>query len=77
MKKLKRIAALTVVVLWGILLLTTLVVAFIDSEVTNTLFRGLIYTDIVLPVVAYAMLLVYKFLRGKGTSEEVSSKENK
>ncbi|SDN21742.1 hypothetical protein [Lachnospira pectinoschiza] len=77
MKKLKRIAALTVVVLWGILLLTTLVVAFIDSEVTNTLFRGLIYTDIVLPVVAYAMLLVYKFLHGKGTSEEVSSKENK
>ena len=77
MKKFKRLAALTVVILWGVLILTTLVVAFIDSEFTNTLFRGLIYTDIVLPVVAYAMLLAYKFLSGKKNGNNVQDEENK
>lgn len=77
MKKFKRLAALTVVILWGVLILTTLVVAFIDSEFTNTLFRGLIYTDIVLPVVAYAMLLAYKFLSGNKNGNNVQDEENK
>lgn len=62
---LKRIIALGIVVLWGILLLTTLVVAFIDNEICNTLFRGLMITDILLPVVAYAMMLVYRILSKK------------
>lgn len=61
-KNIKRFAALAAVVLWGILILTTLVFAFIDSEFTNTIFPGLIFTDIVLPIVIYAMMLVYKYL---------------
>ena len=56
MKKFKRIAALTIV---------TLITAFIDNETAHTLFKGLIFTDIVLPVVAYAMMLVYKYLSGR------------
>lgn len=66
LKKIKQIAALSVVILWGILILTTVIISFIDSEVTNTLFKGLIFTDIVLPVVAYAMLFVYKIFKGRG-----------
>lgn len=69
--KIKRVLALTIVILWGVLILSTLVISFIDTPVTNTLFRGLIYTDIVLPVVAYAMMLAYKFLRGKPKNEDI------
>ncbi|WP_027438364.1 hypothetical protein [Lachnospira multipara] len=69
--KIKRVLALTIVILWGVLILSTLVISFIDTPVTNTLFRGLIYTDIVLPVVAYAMMLAYRFLRGKSKNEDI------
>lgn len=57
----KRISALAIVILWGMLLITTLVVSFIDNEFCNRLFQGLIFADIVLPVVAYAMMLMYKY----------------
>ena len=60
MKKFKRIAALTIVILWAALIIVTLITAFIATETAHTLFKGLIFTDIVLPVVAYAMMLVYK-----------------
>lgn len=65
MKNFKRIAALTIVILWAALIIITLITAFIDNETTHTLFKGLIFTDIVLPVVAYAMMLVYKYLSGR------------
>ena len=65
MKKFKRIAALTIVILWAALNKETLKSAFIDNETAHTLFKGLIFTDIVLPVVAYAMMLVYKYLSGR------------
>ena len=39
--------------------------AFIDNETAHTLFKGLIFTDIVLPIVAYAMMLMYKYLSGR------------
>ena len=63
MKKFKRIAALTIVILWAALIIVTLITAFIDNETAHTLFKGLIFTDIVLPVVA--MMLVYKYLSGR------------
>lgn len=65
MKKFKRIAALTIVILWAALIIVTLITAFIYNETAHTLFKGLIFTDIVLPVVAYAMMLVYKYLSGR------------
>lgn len=63
-KNLKRIGALTIVILWGILIIVTLAAAFIDNDFTRTIFPGLVFTIVGLPVVAYAMLLVYKILRG-------------
>jgi uncharacterized membrane protein len=65
MKNFKRIAALTIVILWAAIIIVTLITAFIDNETAHTLFKGLIFTDIVLPVVAYAMMLVYKYLSGR------------
>ena len=65
MKNFKRIAALTIVILWAALIIVTLITAFIDNETAHTLFKGLIFTDIVLPVVAYAIMLVYKYLSGR------------
>jgi uncharacterized membrane protein len=62
MKKIKRIAAFISVILWGLLIIATLIVAFMDTSTSRTLFKGLIFTDIVLPVVIYAMMLVYKYL---------------
>ena len=50
MKKFKRIAALAVVIAWAALIIITLITAFID---------------IVLPVVAYAMMLMYKYISGR------------
>ena len=58
----KRISALAIVILWGMLLITTLIVALINNDVCRQLFPGLIFTDIALPVVAYAIMLVYKIL---------------
>lgn len=58
----KRITALAIIILWVMLLITTLVVAFIDTPFCNRLFQGLIFIDIVLPVVAYAIKLMYKIL---------------
>ena len=49
MKKIKRGVALTAVILWGVLIIVTL-------------FKGLIFTDIVFPIVIYAMMLVYRYL---------------
>ncbi|MGN0328907.1 MAG: hypothetical protein ACI4D4_08005 [Lachnospira sp.] len=68
MKNFKKIAALTIVILWGALLIATLITAFINTEEAHTLFIGLIFTDIVLPVVAYAMMLMYKYLSKRNDS---------
>ncbi len=63
--KIKRLGALTVVILWISLLIITLIVSFIDTENMRKLFTGLIITDIGLPIVAYAMMLAYKYMSGK------------
>lgn len=65
MKKIKRIAALTAVIAWGLLLLVTLITAFINTDSARTLFIGLIFTDIIFPIVIYAMMLVYRILSHK------------
>ena len=62
MKKIERGAALTAVILWGVLIIVTLITAFIDTQTARTLFKGLIFTDIVFPIVIYAMMLVYRYL---------------
>ena len=50
MKEIKRGVALTAVILWGVLIIVTLITAFIDTQTARTLFKGLIFTDIVFPM---------------------------
>ena len=59
--KIKRLAAFTVVILW----ISLLIVSFIDTENMRKLFTGLIIMDIGIPIVAYAMMLAYKYMSGK------------
>ncbi len=61
-KNVKRIAALTAIILWGLIIIATLVTAFINTETSNKIFKALVFTDVALPVVIYAMMLVYKLL---------------
>lgn len=61
-KNVKKIAALTAIILWGLIIIATLVTAFINTETSNKIFKALVFTDIALPVVIYAMMLVYKLL---------------
>ena len=65
MQKIKRIIALIIVILWVALIIATLFCAIIPDETAHTLFVGLLYTDIGLPVVAYAMILITKILNRK------------
>ena len=65
MQKIKRIIALIIVILWVALIIATLVCAIIPDETAHTLFVVLLYTDIALPVVAYAMILITKILKRK------------
>ncbi len=65
MKKIKQYAAMTAVILWGIMILATLILAFINNEACHKVFTGLLFTDIVFPVVIYAMMLVYRILTGR------------
>ena len=38
---------------------------FINTDSARTLFNGLIFTDIIFPIVIYAMMLVYRILSHK------------
>ena len=64
MKKIKRIATHCCHCM-GTLLLVTLITAFINTDSARTLFNGLIFTDIIFPIVIYAMMLVYRILSHK------------
>ena len=57
MKKIKRIAALTAVIAWGLLLLVTLITAFINTDSARTLFNGLIFTGAFAKASAKAALI--------------------
>jgi hypothetical protein len=65
MQKFKRIAALIIVILWVGLIIATFICAFIPNEDAHNLFMGLMFTDIGLPVVVYAMTLIAKLLKKK------------
>ncbi len=65
MNTFKKVTALAIVILWILLILTTLIVAFINTETARTLLKGLIVIDICLPVVGYAIRLMSHLLSKK------------
>ena len=74
MKNLKRVGALVVVFLLVSLYITTLVLAFIDTEQAKMLFKGCIVATVGLPVLLYAYILMFKALRGRGVDEYEKTK---
>ena len=60
MKKVKRILALAGAMLLFALYASTLIFAFIDSAVSLTFLRASIACTIILPVLIYAYVLVYR-----------------
>lgn len=65
MNTFKKVTTLAIVILWILLILTTLIVAFINTETARTLLKGLIVIDICLPVVGYAIRLMTHLLSKK------------
>ena len=63
MKKIKRILALAGAILLFSLYASTLVFAFINTSVSLTFLRASIACTIILPVLIYAYVLVYRVTR--------------
>lgn len=60
MKKSTRILALAGAVLMALLYISTLILALIDSPVTQDLLKASIAATILLPVLLYAYILFYR-----------------
>lgn len=70
MKNLKRVGALIVVFLLVSLYVTTLILAFIDTEQAKNLFKGCIVATVGLPILLYAYMFMFKILKGRGVDED-------
>lgn len=71
MKTLQRIFALAGAVLLAGLYIVTLVLAFMHSELASALFRASFAFTILLPVLLYAMTLVYRLLKDRYKKEDI------
>lgn len=75
MKKVKRIAAMTGVVLLVSIYLVTLFAAFTASEHTQSFFLASAFCTIVIPIMIYIFLFVYRLVHKK--EDEISVQELK
>ncbi|MDF2952086.1 MAG: hypothetical protein K0S18_1669 [Anaerocolumna sp.] len=76
MKKTKRILAIIGVVFLLSIYLITLIGAITASPNSSALFQASIYSTIVVPVMLYAYLFIYKLFKKNGT-DIVNSNEEK
>lgn len=65
MKKSKRILSIIGIVLLISLYVTTLVLAFADPTEEHLYFKASLFLCVVIPVMLYAYILTYKYMRGK------------
>lgn len=77
LKRTKRILAWIGIVVLAGLYIATLVLAFLGSSMAQTLFRGAFAATILLPVLLYAMQLMYRLLKGDDKSDQPSDQKNK
>ncbi len=63
MNKLKRIGALALVILLVLLYAVTLILAILPQQWAKEIFPGFVFASIALPVVLYAIMLVYRYLK--------------
>ena len=74
MEKGKRILAWAGILLLAGMYLLTLVFALIDSEWAGMLIRGCVACTILVPVILYAYILVYRMLKKKKNEPPQDSK---
>lgn len=65
MKKTKRVAAMTGVILLVALYLLTLISAFFAKEYSGGLFLACLFSTFVIPVMIYAYMLIYRLVHKK------------
>ena len=70
MNKMKRILALIGAILLIGLYLSTFIFAMIDSELANTLLMVSVSLTIILPILFYGMILMYKLLNQKNNDTD-------
>lgn len=71
--KLKRILAIIGVIILASLYLITFLAAIFDSGQTLSLFKGCVATTIFVPVVLYAYILMYRFVKRLGDESKAAS----
>ncbi|SEW34273.1 hypothetical protein [[Clostridium] fimetarium] len=67
---LKRIGAITLVVLLLGLYITTFILAFMKSPTAQKLFQASAIATIALPVMLYAYMLIYKYLKNRNNPNQ-------
>ena len=70
MKKFKRLAALAGAVLLIILYACTLIFSLMDGALAAGLFKASIYCTVAVPVLLYAIMLIYRVLKGRGNPSQ-------
>lgn len=65
MKSSKRVFALIGIILLVVLYIATLVLAFLDPTPDKVYFKSGLFLCVLLPVLLYAYILVYKHMRDK------------
>lgn len=76
MKTLKKIVALGIVILLLGLYVLTFVAACLKTEYSNSLFMASIYSTIVVPIMLYGYLLMYRVLKGRGVDKSADVASN-
>ncbi|MGF7145240.1 membrane protein CcdC involved in cytochrome C biogenesis [Anaerotaenia torta] len=71
MKKVKRIAALTGVILIVSLILLTIISAFVATEYSYGLFMASLFSMIVIPLMIQMYIMVYRIFHKRGQDNEV------
>ena len=74
--KIKRLTALIGANLLVLLYLSTLIFSLMDGALAQGLLRASIFCTVAVPVLLYAISLIYKVLKGRGSSEDNTKQNN-
>jgi protein-S-isoprenylcysteine O-methyltransferase Ste14 len=77
MKKLKQITAIIVVILLIGLYVTTLLTAIFDPTATRSWFRASIFATVVVPVLLWAYMMIFRFITKNNEPDEDSDTKDK
>lgn len=70
MKKTQRILAMIGVILLISLYIVTLISAFLATPYSSALFKSCIYSTIVIPILLYVYIMLYKLLKKDDENKE-------